>query len=193
MEIQHINVKLLLREPQALELERLVPIFHSWIQMQSREELLIDVADYRHVSDGPGVMLIGHEGNYSVDETDHRRGVRYSRKAPVEGSTRDRLAQAVRAAITACQALETHPDLQGKLRFGGQEIEIVLNDRLLTPNDPSTRQSLEPEFQFFFRTLFAGGEFTLTFSNGDPRRLFGVLAKSPRVFTTIELLQNLPA
>ena len=104
MEIQHINVKLLLREPQALELERLVPIFHSWIQMQSREELLIDVADYRHVSDGPGVMLIGHEGNYSVDETDHRRGVRYSRKAPVEGSTRDRLAQAVRAAITASPA-----------------------------------------------------------------------------------------
>ena len=110
MEIQHINVKLLLREQPALEPERLVPIFHSWIQAQSRDELLIDVADYRHVPDGPGVMLIGHEANYSLDDTDHRRGVRYNRKAPVEGSTHDRLKQAVRAAISACHDLETHPD-----------------------------------------------------------------------------------
>lgn len=191
MEIQHINVKLSLREPETLDLERLVPIFHAWIQSQAREEILIDVADYRHVPDGPGVMLIGHEANYSVDNTDHRLGIRYNRKAPVEGSTQDRLAQAARAALTACQALESHPDLQGELRFDGQEVEIIINDRLLAPNQAATRLALEPEFQSFFRSLFAGGEFALTFSNGDPRRLFGVLAKSSHVFTTDELLAHL--
>ena len=191
MEIQHINVKLSLREPETLDLERLVPIFHAWIQSQAREEILIDVADYRHVPDGPGVMLIGHEANYSVDDTDHRRGVRYNRKAPVEGSTQDRLVQAARAALTACQTLESHPDLQSKLRFDGQEVEIVINDRLLAPNQAATRLALEPALQTFFRRLFASGEFSLSFANGDPRRLFGALAKSSRVFTTGELLQNL--
>lgn len=191
MEIQHINVKLSLREPETLDLERLVPIFHTWIQSQARDEILIDVADYRHVPDGPGVMLIGHEANYSVDATDHRLGVRYNRKAPVEGSTQDRLAQAARAALTTCQALELHPDLQSKLRFDGQEVEIIINDRLLAPNEAATRLALEPELQSFFRRLFASSEFSLSFANGDPRRLFGVLAKSSRVFTTDELLKNL--
>ena len=30
---------------------------------------------------GPGVMLIGHQADYSVDNTDDRLGVRYNRKA----------------------------------------------------------------------------------------------------------------
>ena len=46
------------------------------------------MADYRHVPEGPGVMLIGHQANYSVDNTDNRLGVRYNRKEPLEGQIR---------------------------------------------------------------------------------------------------------
>ncbi|MBI4166660.1 MAG: hypothetical protein HY508_13095 [Acidobacteria bacterium] len=193
MELQHINVKLIVSDPAAVDLERLVPIFHGWIQEQSREELLLDVADYRHVPGGPGVILIGHEANYSVDDTNHRLGVRYNRKAAVAGTNQGRLAQAARAALAACQALETDPSLDGKLRFNGQEIEISMNDRLIAPNNAATRQALEPEFSAFFRKLFAGSVHGLAFDNGDARRLFGVLARSSRIFTTGELLKNLNA
>src|SRR5689334_10419959 len=99
MEIQHINVKLFVQDPASVNLERLVPIFHRWIQDQAREEILIDVADYRHVPAGPGVLLIGHEANYSVDNTGLRLGVRYNRKAASSGSNQDRLKQATRAAL----------------------------------------------------------------------------------------------
>src|SRR5271170_6865298 len=99
MEIQHVNVKLFLGDAGKVDLEALVPVFHSWIQKQPAGELLLDVADYRHIRSGPGVILIGHEGNYSLDNTDGRLGVRYNRKAELEGTNQDRLAQATHAAL----------------------------------------------------------------------------------------------
>src|SRR5260370_201374 len=120
MELQHVNVKLLVRNPEEVDLEPLIPIFHDWIQNQVGEGLLLDVADYRHVDAGPGGVLIGHEGNYSVDNTDNRLGVRYNRKAPLDGSNQDRLKQAARAALTAWQRLEADPRVRGKLRFNGE-------------------------------------------------------------------------
>ena len=80
MQLQHVNVKLLVQNAEDLDLEPLIPVFHGWIRGQVLGELLLDVADYRHVYAGPGVVLIGHEGNYSVDNTDNRLGVRYNRK-----------------------------------------------------------------------------------------------------------------
>ena len=62
MQLQHVNVKLLVQNPGEVDLEPLIPIFHGWIQDQIGEELLLDIADYRHVDGGPGVVLIGHAG-----------------------------------------------------------------------------------------------------------------------------------
>ena len=84
MQLQHVNVKLLLQNAEGARLEPLIPVFHSWIEHQNGDELLIDIADYTHVPAGPGVVLIGHEGNYSVDNTGNRLGVRYNRKAAVD-------------------------------------------------------------------------------------------------------------
>ena len=124
VQLQHVNVKLLVRNPQEVDLEPLIPVFQGWIQDQTAGELLLDVADYRHVDGGPGVVLIGHQGNYSVDNADHRLGVRYNRKATLDGSNQDRLKQAAYAALTACERLETEPRLKGKLRFNGHDIEV---------------------------------------------------------------------
>ncbi len=89
MQLQHVNVKLLVQNPEEANLEPLIPVFHSWIENQNGDELLIDVADYTHVPAGPGIVLIGHEGNYSVDNTGNRLGVRYNRKAAFDGGNQD--------------------------------------------------------------------------------------------------------
>ena len=190
MDLQHINVKLLLHKRDDFDLEPLIPVFHSWIRGQVCEELLLDVADYRHVEAGPGVILIGHQANYSVDNTDHHLGVRYNRKAVFEGSNQDRLKQAARAALAACQRLEAEPSLNGKLRFNGQEIELFVNDRLLAPNRDDTRIAAEPELRAFFHELLGGSEPALRYCP-DPRRLFTVSAKAARSFEVSELLHNL--
>jgi hypothetical protein len=192
VELQHINVKLLVKNQESVDLDALIPIFHSWIQGQVCEELLLDVADYRHVQAGPGIILIGHEADYSLDNADNRLGVRYNRKAVLDGGNQERLAQAVEAALKACQRLEEDPTLSQKLKlsFNGQDIEIFINDRALAPNREDVRLAVKPEFQAFADRLFGGGEYSLSV-DGDPRRSLKVSLKTSRALAVQELLQNL--
>ena len=189
-ELQHINVKLLLGGAESLDLDPVIPVFHSWIQGQLCQELLLDVADYRHVPGGPGIVLIGHEADYSVDNTDNRLGVRYNRKAAVKGNNQERLAQAARAALTACQRLQEDSRLNRKLHFNGQEIEVFINDRLLAPNRDETRAALQADFRAFSDRLFQGSEYSWSFDS-DPRKLFKVYVKPSRPFGTEDLLKNI--
>ena len=192
--LQHINVRLLLKDSETLDhgrdLDPVIPVFHSWIQQQSFDELLLDVADYRHVQAGPGVLLIGHEADYSLDNTDRRLGVRYNRKAVLPGTNQERLLQAALAALTATAKIQEDVRLNGKLYFNGHDIEIFVNDRALAPNTPATRQELQSEFGAFSERLFGGSEFSLVFG-GDPRRLLAVSLRASRAFPVDELIENL--
>lgn len=190
MEFQHVNVKLRIADPGGVDLVPLIPVFHSWIQGQIFGDLLLDIADYRHVPAGPGIVLIGQDGDYSVDDADSRLGVRYNRKKPLSGTNQDRLTQATRAALTACQRLELEPSLNSKFRFNGREIELFINDRLLAPNNDLTRKAAQPELDAFFKKLFRGSGFSLSYG-ADPRRLFAVSATSEKPFQAAELLTNL--
>jgi hypothetical protein len=190
VELQHINVKLQLEHPEKLDLDAVIHVFHSWIQDQVCEELLLDVTDYRHVHHGPAVVLIGHEADYSIDNTDGRLGVRYNRKAPLDRNNQDRLAQGVRAALAAIECLQKDIRLNGKCNFNGRDVELFVNDRLLAPNGPETRHALESEFLAFARDLFGGVKHAMTFES-DRRRLFGATIKAEQRVTVADLLENL--
>lgn len=190
MDIQHVSVKLIVDNPQAVDTAAIIPLFHSWIQGQSAGELLLDVADYRHVPAGPGVILIGYEANYSMDNSDGRLGVRYSRKTPLAGSNQDRLLEATRAALATCRRFETDPQLNGTIRFNGHDLEITLNDRLLAPNLPESRALADAEFRTFFPRLFAGTAYTATYAE-DPRELLSIRVRTAQAFDTEALFANL--
>jgi len=190
MDMQHVNVKLMLANPDAVDLEPLVPIFHSWIQEQAPGDLLLDIADYRHVPAGPGVVLIGHQGDVSVDNIQDRLGVRYNRKAELDGDNQSRMRQAAMAALCACKRLESDARLNGKLHFNGTELELFINDRMLAPNTDATRQAAEPELRGFFAKLFGGASYSLSFEK-EPRKLFSAAVKTTKPFTIDELLTNL--
>jgi len=192
MELQHVNVKLFVKDAEKVDLQAVVPVFHSWIQNQGQDELLLDVADYRHVSSGPGVVLVGHHGNYSLDNTGGRLGVRYNRKTVLEGSNQDRLVQATQAALHACRRLETEPSLNGRIKFDGREIEVFINDRLLAPNTPETRKLAEPEFRSFFLALLGSNEYAISYPQ-DPRSLLSVHVRTHQTVETAVLLDNLSA
>ena len=75
MQLQKFGVKLFINTNGSYESKDYIPVFHSWIQNNAVEDhLLIDVADYSHIQDGPGVMLVAHEGNFSLDQENQQPG-----------------------------------------------------------------------------------------------------------------------
>lgn len=192
LELQHINVKLLLENPKQLDLDAVVNVFHSWIQDQVSDELLLDVADYRHVHHGPGIVLIGHEADYSIDNTDGQLGLRYNRKARHGGSNGDRLTHVARAALVAAERLQADARLNGKCNFNGQHIQIFVNDRVIAPNVAETREAIEPEFRAFLDLLFSDAAYSLDFEP-SARRLLSATVKANEPLTVSNLLANLEA
>lgn len=165
--MQHVNVKIFASRSE-IALEDAIPVFHGWIQESAVPELLIDVADYKHVPDGPGIMLIGHEADYSLDETDGRLGLLYNRKAVIEGDAQAALQQAYDSAVKAVKKLESTPVFTGKLAFSENELEVILNDRLNTPNTDETWNALRPEFEAFAAQLYGPARYTIE-RRGEPR------------------------
>lgn len=190
MELQHVNVKIFAENPQGMEQEKFTPIFQRWIQEQICEELLIDVADYLHVEAGPGIVLVGYEADYSMDNADQRLGLRYNRKTALAGDSVAKCKQALRAALLACQRLENDPLLEGKLKFKRQEFELFINDRALAPNTAATLQSLKPGLEGFCKVFFDSGTFTLS-HDPDPRIRFGVKVALSKPFDLEVLLKKL--
>jgi hypothetical protein len=165
--VQHINLKIFIENPAAIDLADAVGVFHQWIKDGVCPEMLVDVADYLHVPAGPGILLIGHEANYSLDDHDSRPGLLYNRKAALDGTFQSRLAQAHEAALAACDRLEQDPAFGGKLKFNRNALEVFVNDRLLAPNSEDTWQALEPELKKYF----PGSDVA---RQGEPRDLFRV-------------------
>ncbi len=145
--MDHINVKIF--GSGDVDIAAAIPVFHRWIQDRACPELAIDVADYSHVPAGPGVLLITHEANYSLDNSRNQLGLLYNRKAPLPGTPAEKLKHCRDAALWACQRLEQEPEFRGKLRFNPDEMEVVLNDRLRYPNTAETWNAVRGDIEQF--------------------------------------------
>jgi len=190
MELQHINLKFFIENGASLNLESFHGVFNKWIQKSLTNDLLVDVAEYLHVHNGPGIMLIGHSANYSLDLTAGRLGLLYNRKEKVEGTNKQKLAQAAHAALSAMQILEK----ENRVRFIGDEVQLVINDRLLTPNTAETFSELKSDLESFFGTLFKGSSVTLVHSSlSESRARFTLDVKSASAFDTQTLLNTISA
>jgi len=117
-------------------------------------ELLIDVADYAHVPQGPGVVLIGHQSDYYLDVADNRPGLLYSRKRGFEGDFQAGIDDAFRRALNACQLLEEESSLG--LQFATNEVLFRVQDRLVAPNDDATYDAYKPALEQAVSAFFGG-------------------------------------
>jgi len=191
MELQRLGFKLFVDDPAKVALENFVPIFHSWIQKQIIEEhLLIDVHNYGHVRQGPGVLLVAHQGNFSMDLGGDRLGLFYYRKRDIDGSSLERLTTILKTTLRACTLLEAASELAGKLRFKTDEILIVANDRLHTPNESATYQAFKPLLSQLFAELFGEGTFTTEWREDDRER-FAVTVSANQSVEVGQLIERL--
>jgi len=161
MQPHRISAKIYVDNAEAVDLDKVIPVFHRWIKDGAVPGLLIDVADYTHVPDGPGVMLIGHDRDYAVDMGGGRAGMACFRKRIADGSLAERIRVAVHGALKAAAALEANPAPHGSLSFRTDELAIQILDRIETPNTPESFEQVRAATQPLLDELFEGGEITV--------------------------------
>jgi hypothetical protein len=167
MELQKIEIKFFAVEREPVPLSAFIDLFHGWIQ--ASDGVFHDVADYSHMHQGPGIVLVAPDFHVSVDETGGRRGFRFSQKARLEGTNQERLVRVFQSALENCRRLQAEAALQGKIEFRFDEFEITLNDRLLAPNGEESYQALKAEIEPFVSRLFGGALVSLQ-QESDARR-----------------------
>ena len=188
---QRLGLKILLEEPLRAEAREFIPVFHSWIQNQAVEgHLLIDVHDYSHVHRGPGILLVAHEGNFSLDQGDNRPGLLYYRKQDLDGNREECIRDVFRQTLLACSRLESDPVLGGRVRFHTREMLLLANDRLHTPNDAETFERLRPVLTRALSAILGRGVFSLDRVE-DPRERFSIWIRARRSFRPGYLLRRL--
>jgi len=189
--LQRFGLKIFAEPPAALIPRLVVPVFHRWIQNTTVDDLLIDVADYTHLVNGPSVLLVAHEGNYVIDQAGGRTGLAYVRKQPMQGTFTERLASVCRTLLAAGRLLETDIALGNKFSFRGNEIQFIANDRLVSPNTSETRSRLETALKVFVEKLFKGQECTIevTGTSAEPLTLTLTVPESIPVETLLMRLK----
>ena len=189
MELHRLGVKLFVEDPSSVKIRDFIPIFHSWIQNQVVENhLLVDLHDYSHVHMGPGILLVAHEGNFSMDLGENRLGLFYYRKQPINGSLQERIKAIVRTTFQGCRLLEDEPELGG-MQFKTDELLVMANDRLHAPNTEETFQKIRPVLSQFLNQFLDGNDFTLT-HRADPKERFTVAVRTPHSMGITALLER---
>ena len=183
MEANKIHVKIYAtKAPASAEL---VPVFHRWIRDKVLDELAIDVADYEHVHEGPGVVLVGHAFDYYWDLGEGRPGLIYSRKreTPPPGA---RLLDAVRRALVGCRLLEQDAALPG-VAFKTDELVVRLPDRLKAPVNDASYATFQAELAGLAEKLYGGAKVSIERVGGE-RDMLGARVKASAAGSVAELL-----
>jgi hypothetical protein len=117
-----------------VDMEQYVGVFHEWIRQSALGGMLIDVASYAHVPNGPGVLLIAHEYDYGVRIALGRVELtcRHKRDPGGEGNAPKRC---LRQLLQAAQLLESAPKLTEPPAFRASDFVFRSNDRLRCPNN----------------------------------------------------------
>ncbi len=146
-----------------------VPVFHDWIRRRVIGGVLLDVADYTHVPDGPGVALVGHEFTYSLDRSDGRFGLLVQRRRSTGANTEASIAATLSTLLTAAERLETHRTLKGVIKFDRSVIRIESNDRRRAANNAQGVDLLRAASEAAVRQSFPNAATRVQLVDEDPR------------------------
>ena len=174
MNLKRLGTKLFLARPSTLDIRELIPVFHRWIQQQPISgHLLLDVRDYSHVPRGPGILLVGHQGDFNVDIVGDQVGFGYVRKQPPLESTTERLTAAMTALLEGSSLLESTAFPGGFPRFDPGSFQISIPDRLAAPNTEETFQWFQGQLHQFWQDILESDRFDIVHLDG-PRDPFMV-------------------
>lgn len=189
MNTHKISVKLYFDKGEAVAPETWFKLFNTWISGHQDSDVLIDVVDYSHVPAGPVTLLVGHEYDICIDDSDQKRGLFYRRKRPADGENSG-LEATIRRAFETCRRIEGDAGLSGQVAFRADEMRIVINDRLQAPNTADTLNAIQADLDALFNRIYAGAQVGVTRREGVRER-FTLDVKVDGKWTVDSVLKNL--
>ena len=159
MHLQKFGVKLFFNKNESFNSKDFIPVFHNWIQDKIVDDhLLIDVADYSHIPDGPGVMLVAHEGNFSLDQESLQPGIMYMRKTAIAGSFKERFKTVLSTVIKAANRMSDN-DISKQVAFKPNLFRFIANDRLYAKNTDDNQNLYKQKIQTALGGIYPGCQF----------------------------------
>lgn len=144
------------------DLEPAIGVFHRFIQRGQVEGLILDVADYRHVPAGPGVLLVGHDVDYGINGD----AFTVVRKRSADSPARTQLRDALRMGLGALDAISDDGEIAAT--FDRSRFTVTVPDRRLGPPDAAAA-ALHAEVEPLVTELY-GADATITpVGTDDPR------------------------
>jgi hypothetical protein len=187
------QVKFFLDNAEGIDLAAFAPVFQRWIQQKSLEGQLIDVADYRHVFEGPSVVLIGHDADYTMENRAGRLGLLVTRKRQIDPDLPTQLRTTIRLALTAARLLESERAFTPRLKFHGAEFELRFADRLQLPNKPESMALIRDDLTTVLIELYGeDGAYALQIKQ-DARYPLALKVKADAEVSVTDLLLRHPS
>lgn len=146
-EPQRVGVKVFVEDQEAFDRARVIEVFHRWIQEDRLSGTLVDVHDYTHVPEGPGVLLVAHEWHLRTDEAGGRIGFEYELKREGSGTLAERVREAIVSVLEAALALEQDTAEDNPVRFATREMVFRFTDRLAVPATDAAFEEIIPELE----------------------------------------------
>lgn len=179
-DLQRINVKLLADVPAEFTLDPFLAVFGRWRHEKDNPADWVDLADYAHMPSGQGILIVGHQGNFSIDLTAPGVGLLYCGKKDFEGTDEQRFAEAFRRCLALTRRLVSEPEYPAELKLRAGSWELAVNDRLEFPNNGETDRRLRPAVESAAVALFGSGDYNLD-REQDPQRRYGYSIRSETV------------
>ena len=181
------QVKFFLDTSQAVDSALFTGVFQRWIQENLLGELLIDVADYRHVFQGPGTVIIGHESDYTIDNRDGRLGLIYTRKRQTTEDVATQLRTSLQRVLKAAELLEQEAAFKPALKFTIGEIEVRFVDRLQFQNNSQTFASIKDDVTAVLSEFYGASALQIEPIQHDARELFALRVRAEGVVGLADL------
>ena len=175
MDLKKFGIKLYLNNNTSYHSRDFIPVFHNWIQNKAvPDHLLIDIADYSHIPDGPGILLVAHEGHFSLDQADRKPGILYMRKTEISGSFKDRFNKVLSTTILAARMLSQDKNIKA-VDFFPNSFRFISNDRRIADNVDANQKLYTETVNKLSKENFPGSQLEFNnYAQGEERLAFDV-------------------
>jgi len=191
-DLQRISVKLFADTPPGFSVDPFLAIFGRWRNETDHPARWVDVADYAHMVQGPGILLVGKQGSFAANMDEPGFGLLYSGKQDFEGDVEQRFLEAFRRALELQKRLVSEPEFPEAVKLRTGDWLVFVNDRLDFPNTDETDELLKPGIQAALDTLFGPGAYQWT-REPDPERRYGYRVQANPAPTLDQLIERAEA